>query len=351
MSAGNKILIVLIIIQSSLYYGCLKDKITPPVIISLNDTGKLLFFLEDEGDYINSENAPSLVDADEVYANLHRYLLIDIRSGSEFSSGHIEGALNKSHSDLISFLDSIKSYQFPKVIIISENGQSSAFYTCLLRLYGYGNTFSMSYGMAAWNIAFSDDWFDALQQDYSLLEDFTAVYYSNPPFSALPKVLLSDSSLKAGVKNRITELLNTNFEDKLGSNESSFTIDFAALAGHIENYFIVCYDAGLLYKDHSEGITHPIGSVWFRPPPASDLSSSRYLQALPSDRKIAFYTTNGELSAFVVAYLRVLGFNAKSVLFGANNMFYNTLSNVNGLNQDAFSITKIKNYPFVTVNQ
>jgi rhodanese-related sulfurtransferase len=348
MIRTKKILFILILIESSYFYGCLKDKITPPPDVLLDNAGQLLFYLEDEGDYINTVEAPSLVNAVEVYSNLHNYLLIDIRPPIDFSAGHIEGAINLTHSALVSFLESINYKKYSKVIIISRNGQSSAYYTCLLRLYGFENTYSLSYGMAAWNIAFSDEWFGALQEDYSLLEDFTAVYYSNSAYSALPNVVLSDSSLESSVKHRIKDIMNIEYEDNLGSQESTATIEFTTLAAHIEDFFIVCYDEGLLYKDHTDGITHPEESVWFRPPPASDFSSSRFLQTLPSDSKVVIYTTNGELSAFVVAYLRILGYNAKSVLFGANNMFYNSLLNANGLNQYAFSSAKIKNYPYVT---
>ena len=351
MIPSTKILCIIILIESSYFYGCLKDKITPPVEVPLNDTGQLLFYLEDEGDYINSEKAPSLVNAEEVYSNMQNYLLLDIRSPQEFSSGHIEGALNKSHSDLIPFIDSINYSKYSKIIIISKNGQSSAFYTCLLRLYGFGNTYSMSYGMATWNIVFSDEWFNALQQNPYLLESFTGVYYYSPPYSPLPKVVLSDSSLETSAKHRIREFMNINYEDKLGSGESTSTIEFDRLMATAGNFFIVCYDAGPLYKNHNEGILHPEESVWYRPPPASDLSSSRFLQNLPSDKKIAFYTTDGQLSAFAVAYLDVLGYNAKSVLFGANNMFYYALANSNTLNQEAFSEAKIMNYPYATGNK
>ncbi len=342
--------IVSLLFCSTILTGCLKDKITPPVEVSLNETAQLLFYLEDSGDYINSDKAPSLVDVDEVFLNIQNYLLLDIRPSQNFTNGHIAGAINKSHSVLISFLDSIGYNNYSKIILISNNGQSSAFYTCLLRLYGFENTYSMSYGMAAWNNAFSNEWLSALQQNNEFLDEFTNYFVPLPQYSTLPEVSLSQSSVGESAKQRIKDLMQIDYNDNLGDGENTATIDYVSLMSTSGNYFIVCYDAGLLYNDRAEGLKHPQSSVLLHSYPGVDLSSSKFLQVLPPHRKIILYSTNGELSAFAVAYLRVLGYDAKSVLFGANNMFYNILSNINPINEDAFSQDKIKDYPIVTGN-
>jgi len=348
MIQSYKILLSLILVVSFNFNGCLKDKITPPADIPINDAGEILFFLEEEGDYINSSDLPSLTDADEVYSNIHEYLLIDIRPSEEFISGHIEGAINKQPSQLISFLDSIDYKQYPKIIIISKNGQSSAFYTCLLRLYGFDNTCSMNYGMAAWNAAFSDEWLNALQTDYELLQDYTNDLFPKPASTPLPEVSLSGTSLEDKVKQRIKDLTKTEFEDNLIDGESTAVINYGWLMSNTEKFLIVCYDSVLLYKDVLAGISHPENAVSFHPFPHSELSSTEYLQSIPSNKKSAFYSTNGQLSGFVVAYLRVLGYDAKSVLFGANNMYYDLLLNSVSFSDEAFSQSKIRNYSFVT---
>ena len=247
MIQSYKILLSLILVVSFYFNGCLKDKITPPADIPINDAGEILFFLEEEGDYINSSDLPSLADVDEVYSNMHEYLLIDIRTSEEFISGHIEGAINRQHSKLISFLDSIDYRQFRKIIVISKNGQSSAFYTCLLRLYGFDNTYSLSYGMAAWNEVFSDEWLNALQTDYVLLQYYTDELFPKPAFTPLPEVRLSGTSLEDKVKQRIKDLTKTEFEDNLIDDESTAVINYGSLMSNTENFLIVCYDSVLLY--------------------------------------------------------------------------------------------------------
>ncbi len=345
-------LVVLLLFPILIFSGCIKDTVNNPDSgASLNDNAKLLFYLEDEGDYINSNEMPSLADVDEVYSNLQIYLLLDIRPPAEFTAGHIEGAINKSHSDLITFLDSIEHTSYPKIIIISRNGQSSAFYTSLLRLYGFQNVFSMSYGMAAWNQEFSSQWLAARSQNENLLTSFNLEYVPKPDYSPLPSVTLESGSLPEAVKKRIGQVMQENYEDNLTGGSGYATVDFQNLMLNFNEYFIVCYDEGLLYRQLILHIAHPPGAVLYSPPPiSSDLSSTTYLQTLPSDRKIAFYSTDGQLSAFAAAYLKVLGYNVKSILFGANNMFYDTVLGADGLNNQAFTTSKIKNYPYVTGN-
>ncbi len=331
--------------------GCLKDNVTTPPEFQLNDSSELLFYLEETGDYINTSDMPSLLNVDEVYINVQTYLLIDIRSPEEYSAGHIENAVNKQHSELISYLNSLNTLQYPKIIIISNNGQSSSFYTCLLRLYGFGNVFSMSYGMAAWNNNFSGEWLDALHQYNDILSNFNLTIVPKPDYTPLPEVNLIGGSLMDQVRHRISSVMETDYADTFTGSAGDATIDFIYLADRMDQYYIVCYNMGLLYRHLILGIAHPPGAVLYTPPPSSsDLSSTTNLQTLPSDRKIAFYSTDGQLSAFAVAYLRVLGYNASSVLFGANNMFYDILLGTEGLNTEAFTANKIRSYPYVTGN-
>ncbi len=340
-----------IIVVLTLFSGCLKDNVTTPPEFKLSNSGVLLYYLEETGDYINSNDMPSLVNVDEVFNNLQTYLVIDIRLPDEFSSGHIENAVNKQHGELITYLNSINTEQYPKIIIVSMNGQSSAFYTCLLHLYGFENTFSMNYGMAAWNNNFSSEWLNALQQYNNILRNFNLELVSKPDYTPLPDVNLTGGSLTEQVRNRISRVMETDYADNFTGSEGDATIDFIYLADRMDQYYIVCYNTGLLYRQLILGISHPPGAVLYNPPPsASDLSSSTNLQTLPSDRKIAFYSTDGQLSAFAIAYLQVLGYNAKSVLFGANNMFYDILLGAEGLSAETFTNNKIRSYPYVTGN-
>ena len=80
-----------------------------------------------------------------------------------------------------------------------------------------------------------------------------------------------------------------------------------------------------------------------------DLQSSTSLQTLPPSTKIVIYSVSGQISAFVVAYLRLLGYNAKSLLYGANGYTYSRLVYDNDFfSPYVFLSSNIRNYPYVT---
>jgi rhodanese-related sulfurtransferase len=121
----------------AMFCGCLTDDINVPP--DFNSGFALLKYLEEQGDYINTPEAPSLIEAAEVYTNLSHYLIIDVRTNEEFINGHILGARNVSNTKLLDFLLTNNADSYQKVVLVSADGQESAFYTCLLRLYGFNN--------------------------------------------------------------------------------------------------------------------------------------------------------------------------------------------------------------------
>jgi hypothetical protein len=86
--------------------------------------------------------------------------------------------------------------------------------------------------------------------------------------------------------------------------------------------------------------------LYLVPPDLSDLRSISNLQTLPPLKEIAVYSGSGQESAYYTAYLRLLGYNAKSLLFGMNNIDYNMISRIG--QTYAFKIDSTINYPYVS---
>jgi rhodanese-related sulfurtransferase len=120
-----------------------------------NKTGVELLMetLVKNGDYVNSRKFPSMIKAPTLYANLDSgTLVVDIRDPETFSKGHIKGAVNVQFPEIPSYFENkIKPFEFEKIVIVCYRGQSSSYTTCLLRLMGYGNVYSMRWGMTTWN--------------------------------------------------------------------------------------------------------------------------------------------------------------------------------------------------------
>ena len=133
------------------------------------ETTLLLKDLSENGDYVNGREFPSLIKASSVHDllgnNIH---LIDIRSSQEYFEGHIQGSVNVSFSDLLEYFESgIKPFEYERIILISADGQASSYTTSLLRLMGYGNVYSMRWGMSGWNNKYAEKgWFAACKSGF-----------------------------------------------------------------------------------------------------------------------------------------------------------------------------------------
>ena len=115
----------------------------------------LLDYLVKTGDYVNTRQFPSMIKAPTVLENLDKKMLVlDIREAEQYKKGHIKGAKNIEFSKLPDyFVKDIKPFQYDKIVLVCQYGQKSGYATALLRLMGYGNVYSMRWGMASWNAA------------------------------------------------------------------------------------------------------------------------------------------------------------------------------------------------------
>ena len=361
----NYIVNVVFLVIILLLPGCLKDDVNPVNSISFSSNALLLNYVETNGNYINSQDMPSIVDVDEVYNNLDNYLIIDVRSKSDYSSGHISGANNVQNDSLIQYLNSMSNIsQYPKIIIVSNDGQASAYYTSLLRIYGFKNVYSLNFGMALWNNTFSNNWIEHAK-DHELQYHLEGnVLYPGDPNMKLPDIQLEiqNGNKQNNVKSLITEIIKEGFNSQTYVNlsppdtvvsinendEEIKTFYFYFDNEDISDFYIICFGSIRLY--HSlEIFPYPTGHIpdaylYF----SEDLQSSTSLQSLPTNGKIVIYSVSGQISAFVVAYLRLLGYNAKSLLYGANGFTYTRLVyDKDFFTPYVFLSSNIRNYPYV----
>ncbi len=327
--------------------GCLKDAIVPPLNIQLESAAEILQYMEENGDYIYSDEIPSLVEVEEVYNNLNSYLIIDVRSESDFNAGHIQEAINIQPKNLLIISDSLMQSSYQKLIIISAAGQAAGFYASLLRISGNDKVYSMNFGMGYWNKDFSKVWLDEISSDNGRASDFIEEDGTRNSFNNLPNITFSrqDLSIKEKLKDRIQTLLNEGFDETSSVSSTSIKIDFIT---YPNNFYLAYYSDEILYKSKKNGIGHPAGAVYYSFDPAfRDLRSVRYLQTLPADKPIILFTYNGQLGAYVTAYLRILGYNAQTLLFGANSFYHQLFINIADKAHYFFQESKIKNYSFV----
>ena len=336
-------MLILLLIPSN---GCLEDKVVQTVNFELDKTAKILEYFESQGDFVNAGQAPGLISVIQLFSNQSEYTILDIRPVGEFINGHIQNSVNVSTDRLFEVVDSLYSLdQTKKISVVSKNGQSSAYFVCLLRLAGFNNTYSVKYGMAYWNIDFSDDWLQALKDEaevHSTNENFPKLPLSHLPDLGFPPSLNSNRELAV---YRIKQVIKNGF--KAGIN---YEANFDVLINPTN--FKICYGQERLYimPPLQEGKGHTAGTIWYRDIPAFEFRSTKSLQTLPSNLPIIIYSADGQLSSCLAAYLTVLGYNVKTLLFGANQLFYTRMLSDPILNVDTFKPEEINSYPYVTGN-
>jgi rhodanese-related sulfurtransferase len=281
-----------------------------PITIG-EETSLFLKDLKENGDYVNSKLYPSLIKASIVNESLGKNILVvDIRSPKQFSEGHIKNAVNKKFEELPAYFETgIKPFEYDKIIIVSEDGQVSSYTTCLLRLMGYGNVYSMRWGMSAWNNKYAQEgWLKGVSGKYeSKLENSEN---TRPSPVGMP-------DLKTGLKTG-AEIGTARFRKLFAEGASDILISADDVFSDPHKYYIINLERKDKYEDG-----HIPGS--FRYKPEGTLGFTDELASIPSDKPIVVYCGTGHNSGFATAYLRLFGYNARTLRYGNNGFMYDKM--------------------------
>jgi rhodanese-related sulfurtransferase len=287
------------------------DKQPAPAVKLGEETSLLLKDLRENGNYVNSKEYPSLIKASIVNESIGKnVLIVDLRSPKEYSSGHIKSAVNKKFEDIPAYFETgIKPFSYDKIIMVSEDGQISSYTTCLLRLMGYGNVYSMRWGMSAWNGNFAKEgWLKGVSGKYeSNLE--TAVN-ERPAALSMPELKTSQTTGQ--------EIGSARFKELFKEGASSLLIDAGEVVANPQKYYIINLDRKDKYEDG-----HLPGAVRYKP--EATLSYPEEMASIPMDKPVVVYCGTGHNSAFATAYLRLFGYDAHTLKYGNNGFMYDKM--------------------------
>jgi len=281
-----------------------------PVTIG-NETSLLLKDLKENGDYVNSKVFPSLIKASIVNESLGKNILVvDIRPSKQFSEGHIKGAVNKKFEELPSYFETgIKPFEYDKIIMVCEDGQLSSYTTSLLRLMGYGNVFSMRWGMSGWNNKYAQEgWLKGVSGKYEAkLENKTN---ERPPLIGMPE-------LKTGLSIG-TEIGTARFKKIFEEGTGNIFITSDEVFSNPQKYYIINLDRKDKYEDG-----HIPGAVRYKP--EGTLGFTNEMGSIPADKPVVVYCGTGHNSGFATAYLRLFGYDAHTLRYGNNSFMYDKM--------------------------
>jgi len=295
----------------------------------------LLKYLQDQGDYVNSRQFPSMIKAPTVHEELDgNNYIIDLRLPEYFEKGHIQGAVNLRMSELADhFENEIVPFQYDKIIFCCYRGHMSAYVTCLFRLSGYGNVYSLRWGMSSWNMEFAKDrWLKGLTNKYAdKLE--TAI---NPKPEPLYQPILT-TGLGSGeeiLNSRIRTLLSSGFEEVFIGDEPVFK--------NPDDFFIINFERRDKYESG-----HIPGSIRYKPQGTLGIVSQ--MATIPTDRTVVLYCGTGQNSAFGVAYLKMFGYDVRSHNSGNNSFMHKKmLEEKEVLSWQPFTEEYVNDFPYVT---
>jgi rhodanese-related sulfurtransferase len=283
-----------------------------PINIAIgNETSLLLKDLKENGDYVNSKVFPSLIKASIVYESLGKNILIvDLRTSKQFSEGHIKSAVNKRFEELPSYFETgIKPFEFDKIIIVSEDGQVSSYATCLLRLMGYGNVYSMRWGMSAWNDRYAKEgWFRGVSGKYEA--NLESTVNERPVALAMPE-------LKTGLSTG-SEIGMARFRKLFEEGTGSILITADDVFSNPQKYYIINLERKDKYEDG-----HIAGSVRYKP--EGTLGYIDEMASIPTGKPVVVYCGTGHNSGFATAYLRLFGYDARTLKYGNNGFMHDKM--------------------------
>jgi rhodanese-related sulfurtransferase len=276
-----------------------------------NETALLLKDLKESGDYVNSKAYPSLIKASIVNQSLGKNILVvDLRSSKLFSEGHIKGAVNKKFEELPSYFETgIKPFEFDKIIMVSDDGQLSCYTTCLLRLMGYGNVFSMRWGMSAWNEKYAKEgWLSGVTGKYE--EKLENKVNERPTAAGMPDLL---TTLSTG-----PEIGTARFRKLFAEGTSNVLITADEVFSNPQKYYIINLERKDKYEDG-----HIPGSVRYKP--EGTLGYVEEMASIPTDKPVVVYCGTGHNSGFATAYLRLFGYDAHTLKYGNNGFMHDKM--------------------------
>jgi rhodanese-related sulfurtransferase len=231
------------------------------------------------------------------------YHVVDIRSADDFALGHIANAVNVPFANILT-----EAANATKPILVAcYTGQTATYAVTLLRLSGYADAKALKWGMSGWHTDFATNakgW-DGKTGDIAMGH---ANWTSDPAPANLTYASPSFTSTSTDpaeiLKQRVTQVVSDGFKtataDDVLANPGSFFIN---------NYFS---EADYL------GFGHINGAVRVNPL----LLGEGHEKNLDGAKKVVTYCYTGQTSAAITSYLRVIGYDAYSMLFGMNKLYH-----------------------------
>ena len=296
----RRLLFLLVSLALLFTVSCMKDAGDPEFEIMLS-------YMNSNGMTFSELFEDWKMPADTLEAYMEDYYVFDLRGSDkdddgviEYDEGHISGAVLVNFDNL---LDTAESYTDKPIVVVCFTGQSAGHAVMALRLSGYSDAKVLLWGMSSWHSGF-DSWSGNtgdMAIGHSNWVPASGEITASKKFDK-PNLGTSEESGASILAKRVDMMLDEGFMGIEASN----------VLASPEDYFINNFWAATDVKQYGNIRTA------YRLNPLD-------IENLNPDEIIVTYCWSGQTSSMITAYLNVLGYDAKSLKFGANGMIYSNL--------------------------
>lgn len=242
----------------------------------------------------------------DVAAFAGSYYIMDIRAAADYEAGHIDGAVNSTLGTIVA--DAANATK--PILVVCYTGQSASHATVALRLSGYADAKVLKWGMSGWRADLAGSWLANSGANGNI-----AIGNANWVMTGTADAQTFDAPTFTTTSTDPAEMLAERVEYMTGKGFQG--IASADVLASPSSYFINNYWAQA-DVDHYGNIT---GAYRINP---LTLANDEFKNYDPS-KTVVTYCWTGQTSSMITAYLTVLGYDAKSLKFGANSMIYDNL--------------------------
>lgn len=232
--------------------------------------------------------------------SLPAYYIIDLRAAADFNAGAIKGAVNTTLANVVT--EAEKAAGKP-ILVVCYTGQTSARAVGMLRLLKK-EAYSLKWGMASWHDNLAGRW-------KSNAGDFASPNWTND--APKPNGNFPLAKLATG-KTDGESILKGRIATALTKTEWGLTKD--VVLANPANYFI--------NNKWPEAVRTEFGAIKGSYRIDSELKLDG-LQLLDPSKTIITYCYTGQTSAIINAWLDVLGYDTRSLMYGACSIVHSKM--------------------------
>lgn len=332
-------LLSLFFVLAFLAAGCKKDESTvTPTPAAINESTELVKYVESNNDYVYAASSFVLSASSyrtEVVADPTKIYTIDIRSAADYTTKHLKGAVNITMANLYTHIKGLTMTNYKYVVVACYSGQTASYSVSLVRsmlpLADANKVVSLKWGMSSIDSSFATSYWLSKTSNARASQFVITDAPPKPAKGTLPVLETGKTTGKEILESRAAKLLTDGF---------NITISEASLYTNLSNYYIVNYWPNAAYKDPGH-----IDGAYNYEPTAKPFKLDSLLKTLPTNKTIVLYCYTGQTSAYVGAYLKMIGYDVKSLSYGANSMIFDKMKASTNTSANAFvPANEIKSY-------